>query len=451
MPETNRNVIVEDKKLGQQARAIPPVRFLGFNDSSPQKLIRWATKGGFAILDQGLISGSNFLVSILLGRWLMPDQYGVYAVAFATSVLLMIVYQALILEPMAVFGGSCYRNNLRSYLRSLLWIHFRLSLAIFVALGVAAAIAYRLAPHSGLPAGLAGLTLALPWIQLFWLARRSFYLELSSRQAAMGAFLYSMLVVGGLYLVNREKLLSPFSAFLLMGFGAAGTAALMLLRLRATLRRGGLALRTAEVWSRHWNYGRWALAGSVASWIPTYAYYPLLGSFAGMTQSGEFRSLMNFTLPVEQTKAALSMLFLPYVASRHEAEGKSSARTQCSRITLATIGGALLYWATIIPFRSTIFHFLYSGRYGEVAHLLPIVAIGSIFAAGSCGPAIALRAMESPYSVFSAFAIATSLSLLVGVPTTWAFGLTGALWGSVLADVITFITVSLLFQRKLKS
>ena len=35
-------------------------------------------KGNLAILGRGLISGSNFIISILLARWLMPDQYGAY-------------------------------------------------------------------------------------------------------------------------------------------------------------------------------------------------------------------------------------------------------------------------------------------------------------------------------------------------------------------------------------
>ena len=93
-----------------------------------KRLIFWIQKGGFAILDQGLISGSNFVISILLARWLVPEQYGAYAVAFGIFVLLSLVYQSLVLEPMAVFGGSSYRDCLRGYLRSLLWIHIAISL-----------------------------------------------------------------------------------------------------------------------------------------------------------------------------------------------------------------------------------------------------------------------------------------------------------------------------------
>lgn len=450
MLESESELVIEERDGRYEPKLTPidgvkRVRVWALHD-----LVRWASKGSLAILDQGLISGSNFVVSILLGRWLMPDQYGVYAVAFATSVLLMIVYQALVLEPMAVFGGSYYRNNLRSYLRSLLKIHLVLSVAIVVALVTAAVLIHRLAGGSGLPAAFAGLAIALPGVQLFWLARRSFYLEMSPRQAVSGALLYSFLVLVGLFLANREKILSPFVAFVLMGLGATGTALFMLQKLRTGLSRGGIALHDRQTLSRHWSYGRWALAGCIASWIPTYAYYPLLSTFASMTESGQFKALMNFTLPIEQTKAALSMLLLPYVASRHERHGKNGARALGWKITLATAGGTALYWAILIPVRNPIFHALYSGRYGEVTYLLPIVALGSIFAAGTSGLAIALRAMESPYSVFSGFAIATLISFLVGIPSTWVFGLSGALWGSVLADIITFLALAFLLHRKLK-
>ena len=35
---------------------------------------RWATTGGLAMLDHGLITGSNFVIGILLARWLSTEQ-----------------------------------------------------------------------------------------------------------------------------------------------------------------------------------------------------------------------------------------------------------------------------------------------------------------------------------------------------------------------------------------
>src|SRR6202030_792544 len=48
-----------------------------FEPSLLDKLRLWINKGGLALLDQGLISGSNFILSMLLARWLTPESYGV--------------------------------------------------------------------------------------------------------------------------------------------------------------------------------------------------------------------------------------------------------------------------------------------------------------------------------------------------------------------------------------
>jgi O-antigen/teichoic acid export membrane protein len=154
-------------------------------------------------------------------------------------------------------------------------------------------------------------------------------------------------------------------------------------------------------------------------------------------------------MPFEQTKGALLMLFLPYAARVMAQHGKAGARVLGTRLTLLSICGAIVYWAIIIPLHKPVFHILYSDRYMEVAYLLPALALGQIFWSATFGPAIALRAMESPASVFVALAFATVASLLIGVPATWAFGLKGAIWGSNIADILSFVALLFVLQRKL--
>jgi O-antigen/teichoic acid export membrane protein len=112
---------------------------------------------------------------------------------------------------------------------------------------------------------------------------------------------------------------------------------------------------------------------------------------------------------------------------------------------------AIAYWAVIIPLHKPVFHLLYSGRYMEVAYLLPALAFGQIFWSGTFGPSVALRAMESPSSVFVALGFATVASLLIGVPATWAFGLKGAIWGSNMADIFSLVALLLVLRRKLST
>lgn len=416
-----------------------------------RNVVRWGSKGGLAILDQGLISGSNFLISILLARWLMPNQYGAYAVAFGIWIMLSLVYQSLVLEPMGVFGGSAFRSNLRGYVRSLVSIHVALSFVICAALVICWAVAHRMGAGSATTGALAGIAFASPCLMLFNLARRSFYVELSPAPAAAGAFIYSAVVLAGLFLVSRRALLSPLTAFLLIGAGALVTGVVLMIALQRGLSGSGPAPAVGEAWNRHWRYGRWALASCIAGWLPSYIYFPLLSSFTGMEQSGQLKALMNLTMPFEQMKGALLMLVLPFAARVMQRDGKAGARVLGTRLTLASMAGAILYWAVIIPLHKPVFHLLYSGRYMDVAYLLPALALGQVFWSATFGPALALRAMESPSSVFVALAVATAASLVIGVPATWAYGLKGAIWGSNAADVLSLAALLFMFQRKLSA
>jgi O-antigen/teichoic acid export membrane protein len=168
-----------------------------------------------------------------------------------------------------------------------------------------------------------------------------------------------------------------------------------------------------------------------------------------MAQTGQLKALMNLTMPFEQMKGALLMLFLPYAARVMAQQGKAGARVLGTRLTLFSIAGAVAYWAVIIPLHKPVFQILYSGRYMEVVYLLPALALGQIFWSATFGPAVALRAMESPASVFAALGFATVASLMIGIPATWAFGLNGAIWGSNLADILSFVALFVVLRHKL--
>jgi len=71
---------------------------------SVYQLREWIIRGDWAVLDQGLFSGANFLVNILLTRWLSPEEYGAFAVALSTFYLFADFHTAVLTEPMMFFG-----------------------------------------------------------------------------------------------------------------------------------------------------------------------------------------------------------------------------------------------------------------------------------------------------------------------------------------------------------
>ncbi len=415
-----------------------------------QSAFPWVVKGTLAVTDQGLIAGSNFVIGILLARWLVPAEYGAYAVAFAVFLLLAMLYQSLMLEPVGVFGVSAYGDRVRGYIKTLLRLHALTAVPIVLSLSIAGAIAWRIGQAGGLAGGLFGLALSTPAVLLLWLARRVFYLQHSAAPAVVGAAVYCLLSLGALAVAYRLHVLSPMTAFLLMGLGAIGASFFLLLHLKLRLPQGKTAPTVRDSWQRHWRYGKWALGSAAMMWVPANIFYPLVSSFRGMAEAGELKALMNFAMPMLQLYGALSLLLLPYATRVNTQEGHRGVRTAALRITLLCVGGAVAYWAVLLVFRAAIFRVLYSGRYMEVEFLMPVVALASISGSAFFGPATILRAMETPKHVFAAVTVASCLSVIVGVPATKLLGVQGAMWGIAISESIAFIIALLLLRAKLR-
>jgi len=410
-------------------------------------LRKWSGRGIFAILDQGLISGSNFLIAILLARWLAPQQYGAYALAFEIFLFMAALYGSLILEPMSVFGPSVYSGNLTSYLGGLLRIHCVLSFLMMAALFATAAALHAVKPTSLLPDALVGIGLATPCLLLFWLARRGFYIVFLPQKAVLGACIYSALLLTGLALLYRFRSLSPFSAFLLLAAGAIATGPLLLRWLKAGLVENTPGFPLRHIVRRHWTYGRWAVANSVVIWCSLAIYYPLLGSYYTLAEAGKFKALMNLASPIGQAFVAISLLSLPVASRAHHQDGGVAGRIVW-RLTFLYFGGTCLYWAVLLLLRGPIVHRLYGGRYMHVVNLLPWVALGSILRISGSAQTLVLKAMHSPAKAFVAYSAACVVAITVGVPCTRWFGLRGALFAWVLSSAAAVIGAVLILRRE---
>jgi O-antigen/teichoic acid export membrane protein/thymidylate kinase len=410
----------------------------------------WVLKCSTAIMDHGLISLSNFLLGIVLARYLGSEQYGAYALAFSTFVLLSLVHSALAMEPMSVFAPSIYRKSLREYLGLLLWVQIAGS-AIIVACTIAGGTLFRLlGQHSNLISAMEGIALASPCVLIFLFARRAFYLELRPAQALIGSVVYSTLLGFGLWAVAAGHLLSPFATFLVMGTGALLTSVLLLTLLRPTVSRKAIAkvLSVKEVCVRHWEYGRWAFASALFVWVPWNGFYSVVAHFSGLAESGALKALLNLAMPMTQTYAAFSLLFISQAARLGHEKGWEEVKKLAWRIAGLYTLGSSAYWLLICLFRTELIRLMYAGHYQEIAPLVPVVAAASILSGAAMGPTIAIRAMRSPASVTAIYFGSSLACALVGIPACRAWGIRGAVIGILLSSVISACTGFLMVRSR---
>ena len=404
-------------------------------------------RGSLAIIDQALISGSNFAIGILLARWLAPNQYGSYALTFSIFLLLAQIQQALLLEPQSVLGPAEFSARLPEYLGALLWLYMGSALLIVGVLGGLSGGLHLLANSPGLPRALTGVSIAAPFILLYWLVRGACYVKLASRTALQGSALYCTVLGIAFFTLHRTQAISPFTAYLLMGFGAATSSAFLICRLVPSMRfRGSRFL--SQVAKQHWGYGRWALASAAVTWLPWNVYYSVLGHYWGMDAAGDFRAIMNLLLPLGQTLTALSLLAHPIVARKLTHLGDGGVLSQGPEIVALYGGGAIVYWLVILPLRGPLFRLLYGSHYTNVTYLLPWIAVASVFWFAAFAPPIVLRAIQSPASVFVVYGAASIVTFAIGIPAAAAYGVKGVCVGTLLSSITALGTGLLLIRIK---
>jgi O-antigen/teichoic acid export membrane protein len=396
--------------------------------------IRWLRAGFSAVLDQGLFAGSNFILSVLLARWLTIEDYGAFTVAYAVFWVVLSFHTALLSEPMAVFGAGRFKDRLPEYLGTLLY--GQLGYGVLSSLLVLMlSLYFMLSDSRVLSSALLGLALASPFMLFLYLMRRACYVHLKPQLGALASALYLIMTLVGIYLLYRIGELSPAAAFGLMGLTGLATGTWLAVRLRvARPSRANDELRRAVI-RRHWDYGRWSTPTYIAGNLAENSFYFLLPIWGGLAATGALRALMTLVLPVVHVLVALSTLLLPSLA---RARGQNEFRHLMRLSLLLFLLGTAFYGVMLGLFNRPLISWLYGDQYVEYANLLWLVALIPVVSAVRSVFTQAILAFERPNQVFIGQVGAAIVMFTVGL------GLM-AIWdvaGAILANVASLATLA---------
>lgn len=414
-----------------------------------RKLV-WAGKGVLAVLDQGLLSGSNFLIGILLARWLTRDEYGAYALGFSIFLFLSGFHNAFFLEPMSVLGPETFPRCLTGYIKKLLGLHFILAFLLSM-LTVAGIILLRFFPADpGLTSAIWGVCIAVPFILFLWLCRRAVYLKLAPGIAVAGSATYCLTLVCLIVAFKRLGWLSPFTGFLIQSMAAIPAVFMLLASLKSrTNPQPGPS--HADVVREHWRYGRWVVGTTIVYWLSGNAYYVIVGVLLPMQELAALRALRNFTMPFAQFLTAITLLVLPWASSRFTEEGRLGLQRRIRQLTWLFGGGALAYLSALWLFGDRVMSFVYAGRYDDFSHLLALATAPLLLTAASTGSEVAVQVMQAPSEVFLAYAVSGALTIVLGVAFTHYWGLTGGLVGILISAVAFWVVMTYRCQKRLQA
>lgn len=441
-----------------------------------QRYGKWVGKITGALGDQALFAISNFLVNVLLARWMSPTEYGAFVVAYSWLLLPQNFYEAVLIEPMVIFGAGKYSKFFKSYLGYVFYGHLITSGLVALSLLLGALFVYVFDSQL-VASALMGAGLAAPLILTRWLTRRPFYVTSKPHLAAFGAGFYLVLVVillGAvrLYDVNNfppnyctsvetvyancqffnyEHLLTPFTALMIMGVaGLIASIFLTVFFIKPNFRPPPQEEMNARtIIKDHFDYGKWASGSRVLIWVPTNVYYLVLPIFMSLAESGALRALNNLTLPIFMSMSAITSILMPTFVRTFRSRGKKGMAQRMNKIVLLSLFFTGSYFVVMSVFGFWIMDVLYAGKFNDFVTLpilMTMVAVPLFTGVRSVMDA-ALRAMGGVKHSFISKIIPTVFTLTIGVFMLANIGILGVMLSNLITSIVSLLTLWWFYRR----
>lgn len=377
----------------------------------------------FAVADQALVSGCNFLTVLYITRWMHAADFGYFSLALLCTLFMSNLHRATITQPLNVLASGAPEASVNGRLLRLLRWHVML---IPMAACALAALAYFFFPNAELAAA-SGLYIACVFVQetlrRYWYTLRRLDRALRSDAIAYGGRL-SLIVVAGLHWHPGAAVL-----FLLMTVPMVAAIAVDVRLLPAASDQDVPASR--PLLAQHWPLARWLVPTVLAVWGGSQAYPFLLSPLGPVAVAGYMacRNLLSAATVILQS-------IDNYLPVRAAAVLRSDGKDALKRHLLSTLGktavGGSLFMVFMLIAAESLLHVAYAGAYDAAAPLLRILSMATFATLlGTVLGAYSL-AMEDPRASFLSNLGASAVTLTFGAWLISGQGVRGAAIAAVL-------------------
>lgn len=385
-----------------------------------------------SIADQGASSGTNFVMNVLLARWLSRTEYGAFSVCWSFCLVFAAFHNAIILEPMSVIGPSEYGSTLSGYLG----VVGRINWYVIGLLSLVAAMAGIFYHEITVRRALLVLSICMPGYLLLLTVRREQYVLNQPLRAFHISLLYACAVAALLALCRAMSWLSALTGLICV---AAALPVSLWAGKRFSAPSPGNAdtgehERIRPVLRAHWSYGRWLFASAILAIGISEIQTILLSVFVDLRAAGALRAMMNFVLPLAQLATVLSVYSLPRLADRMKRFGVARGLRQALFFPVGITVVAAVYVSVLDFLGPSLERVLYNGKMAEYDRYLPYLGVAALLSAIGAGFSTLLRAAQNSQHQFAAGLTATAVGVGAAIFLLRPYGVGGAIASMILAN-----------------
>ena len=290
-------------------------------------------RGLAALCDQGVISVTNFVTAMLVGRACGKAELGVYTLAWSILSLANGISATLITSPCTILGPHFASPRRRRYWGSLAAHQVVLSAAIALALSAAAGIfAWGGWSSGNLSSALHSISLVIVLISLREFVRTVNFASLRVFRVLLVDVIASLVQLAGMLILLRFNALSASRTFALLGIAATIASAIWFVHNRDAVRLDPrLILPDLK---RNWAFAKWLLGSTVAWQVATYFYPWMLAAFHGTSATGDWAACAALVAAANPIFIGLTNYLSPKIANVYASGGVTSMERYIYRCSL---------------------------------------------------------------------------------------------------------------------
>lgn len=388
------------------------------------------------MVDQALVSFGNFVLGFVALRTMPQQEFGAFFLVLSMLLFLNSLHGALVGYPLSVCGANCDSYALRRRVSDS--ILFTLALAPPLSLGMIGMMAWF--SQTGLiPWALTAMVL---W-QVQETLRRGLMAHLRHREALLGdALSYIGQAAIALILAQSGKLTLE-AAFCAIAITSLLGLLVQFFQLRPKLE---LARSAAAILHEHWYLGRWVFLTNAVALLTTQATLWTLGYFHGVIAVAEYGALTQIIGLTNPVVIGITGIVVPTVA---RAVSSDMPGAQRAALALGLQGAVVLspYLAILLVAPEVAIRLVTSSSdYASLSKLLQLFALSFALAFPAMMILAVLNGLGQPHFSFAAQCAYSTTVLLVTLPLTIVYGLSGATAGNLLALSVLLVTAILLLR-----
>ncbi len=406
-------------------------------------------QGGVSLIDQGVVSATNFMTALMIGRACSKEELGIYMLGFTIILFVMDLQASLILTPFMVFSPRLRGSAHALFTGSTLIHQFALSGLAILALMIGGAVVRQDHGSSGLAPVLWTLAAVITLVMLREYVRRVCFAGLRINTALLLDSCIGVMQLGGLLVLFRLGKLSASRAYWVVGLssGIVVLGWMISHSERFTLRLS----QSASDLRRNWSFGKWVFASGL-SWTLSMSLYPwILATYHGTAATGVWAACLGIAGLSNPVLLGGQNYLGPKIAHVYASGGTSAFR---SFVFKAGAVFSLPMWvlsAGMLAVGGPLVVFLYGSKYAGNGLIVFVMTANLIFSAAAFAASRALFAIERADLDFLVNFAALFVLLVAGVWLTKFHGAFGAACGVLLANATATAVRCVVFVRAIAS